>query len=271
MKKLFTIMLIFLSIGMASAYEPSSFRAGSAAVYGVQTTYPGTGNLDGNGAHIEINVVGSNNQFTVDQSALRGASATSDSSATASRVPTLDTGTATRRSQVSGCEKSDCDQPTKVTPVASITPVSSDSCEMIPYNVNDVNDKTTFWYVVGCFIDISAFTIDDSITKVVIPSKDSLMAFDGQSVNGMTFSADVGQWLFSQWQGPLITTSDNTLYAFAVANNGGRCIECFEVEFASGFLRFVSLGWIGLGTAPASQTVPLKANRVRHESGYMIH
>jgi len=47
MKKLFTIMLIFLSIGMASAYEPSSFRAGSAAVYGVQTTYPGTGNLDG--------------------------------------------------------------------------------------------------------------------------------------------------------------------------------------------------------------------------------
>jgi len=139
---------------------------------------------------------------------------------------------------------------------------------MPPYNPNDVNDKTKFWYYLGSFINCNQMTIDDAITVVRIPLRDTLTAFR-YSVNGMTSSADIGNWLYKQWKGPLITTSDNTLYAFVISDNGGKCVECFEVQFLSGFINLNSLGWAEIDFSGAGAQLP--ASRPAPDSAYMIH
>jgi len=252
------MLMAIVSVSVCIA-DSSSFRAGSKAVYGVDETFPGTS------ANLDITVVGNNNQVTVDQGAQRGEVIGTTSSAGASRTPVADTATVTRRSETSSYGAIDYGAANYDMP-----PVSNDEgdvCLMPPYNPNDANDKTKFWYYIGCFIDCDQLTIDDSILMVKIPLRDTLIALQGTAVS-TTNSAEVGKFIRSKWIGPLITTSDNRLYAFTISDNNGKCVECFEVLFNTGTIQFNSLGWAEIDFSGSGAQLP--RNRVRPESAYMI-
>ncbi len=125
-------------------------------------------------------------------------------------------------------------------------------CEMLAF---DSDERNTFKYVVGLFLDAVRISLWD--VKTPIPTAEKLNnALAGANDPGTNKAQDWANSLRAVWDGPIIITKNNMAFTFAVAYHDGYTIECFSLHRRGEKLIVKSVGYVEIRGKGNSHNLP---------------